>query len=365
MTLNKLGTSLVIALLVFLNSAILQAQPLISFDARSVGMGGTGVASSKLASAAYSNPALVSQPIGGDNFQLLLPVVGVNANDPQGLIDDVDAFNLAVDNLDPIKAQEILAQSIGKPLTVSAYAGTAFGFTVDKFALVFLYNKQYIADFRTTGNTINAAFLVGTGAELTAVGVAIPIFTTENFKLGITPKVVDVNSFDYLELLIDSSGNTGIGNTALGEKQHGTSFNIDVGAAYDFKNGFVLGLVARNLKSQEFTTVLNSKIKLEPQTRAGIAYNGDLFTIAADADLNENEPIAFSEKTQLITLGAELNFLDWMAIRIGYQKNTASTLSGSMKSIGLGFTPFGVGVDIAAIGNEHAIGGAVQLSFTF
>jgi hypothetical protein len=354
-----------VAILLMASNSTVQAQPLISFDARSVGMGGTGVASSKLASAAYSNPALISEPIGDDNFQLLLPVVGVNANDPQGLINDVDEFNIAVDNQDIIKAEEILARSLGKPLTVSAYAGTAFGFAVDTFSLVFLYNKQYIADFKTTGTIFSAAFLVGTGVELTSIAVAVPIVTTENFRLGITPKVVDVTSFDYSELLIDSSGNTGIGNPDLGEKDHGSTFNMDIGAAYDFKNGFVLGVVARNIKSQEYTTILNKKIKLEPQTRAGIAYNGDMFTIAADADLNENTPISFGEKSQLITLGAELNFLDWMAIRFGYQKNTASDLDGSMKSIGLGFTPFGVGIDVSAIGNEHAVGGAVQLSFTF
>ncbi len=364
MNLVKHLTSQSIAALFIFTSISLQAQPLISFDARSVGMGGTGVASSKLASAAYSNPALVSQPIGDDNFQLLLPVVGVNVNDPQGLIDDIDAFNIAVDNQDALTASEILARSLDKPLTVSAYAGTALGFTVDTFSLVFLYNKQYIADLHTAGIGFGA-YLVGTGAELTAIGVAVPIFTTENFKLGITPKVVDVVSFDYQELLIDVNGNSNIGNSGLGEKRHGTSLNLDVGIAYDFKNGFVLGVVARNLKSQEYTTILNNKIKLEPQTRAGIAYNGEWFTIAADADLNENNPISFGEKTRLITLGAELNFLDWMAIRIGYQKNTASDIEGSMKSIGLGFTPFGVGIDISAIGNEHAIGGAVQLSFTF
>jgi len=140
---------------------------------------------------------------------------------------------------------------------------------------------------------------------------------------------------------------------------------MDAGAAYDFKNGFVLGVVVRNLKSQEYTTILNNKIKLDSQMRAGLAYNGDFFTVAVDADLNENEPIAFSEKTQLITLGAEFNFFDWVAIRVGHQKNTAGINKDSMNSIGFGFTPFGVGLDISAMGNSHAIGGAVQLSFTF
>jgi len=361
----KYISTLFVTMVVLFGYSVAQAQPYITFDARTMGMGGSSVASSHLADAAYSNPALVSEPIGDNKFQLILPVVGINLNDPQGLINDVEDFNTAIDNLDPVAADEILTRSLGKPLTVAANAGAAFGFIVNKFAMVFIYNRQYLVDLRTRGLGLTTATLQGRGVELSEIGVALPLYSGTNFKFGITPKIVKVKSYEYFQPLVDASGNIGIWNTDLGEKSHDSSLNMDLGAAYDFKNGFVLGLVARNLNSQEYTTILNNIIKLDPLMRAGVAYNGSIFTIAIDADLTENDAIAFSEKTQLVTLGIEVNIFDWMALRAGYQKNTASINKDSMTSLGLGFTPFGFGIDISAMGNSHEIGGAVQLSFTF
>jgi len=183
--------------LLTLSWTVLHAQPYITFDARSMGMGGSSVASSHLADAAYSNPALVSDPVGGENFQLILPVVGVTINDPKGLIDDVDAFNTAINNSDPFSANSILLRSIGKPLTVAANVGTAFGFSVDKFAMVFLYNKQYMFDLRTNGVFFATATLQGRGIEFSEFGVAMPLYVGDNFKFGITPKIVKVKSFEY------------------------------------------------------------------------------------------------------------------------------------------------------------------------
>ncbi len=345
---------------------MLNAQPFFSFDVRSMGMGGSSVASSKLANAAYSNPALLSRPIGDETAQLLLPVIGVNVVDSQGLINDIREFNDAYDALDIPTATSVLARSIGKPLTVQAYAGGAFGFAVDSVSMVFIYNKQFIGDFRTRSSPlIIDATLDGRGLEVTETGIAIPIFSGNNFKFGITPKVVNVNSYDYFELLIDVAAGTTILNQNTGKRMHNSYVNVDLGSAYDFNNGFVFGLVARNLNSKEFTTIFGNKIKLQPLMRAGIAYNSKYFTLAADMDLNENSAIAYGEKSKLVTIGAELNFFDWVAIRLGHQRNTASVSDQSMNSIGLGFTPFGVGLDIALMGNQYAGGASAQLSFTF
>jgi len=363
---NQLRALSLMSLLSLCFASVLHAQPFTTFDARSMGMGGSSVASSKLANAAYSNPAMVSQPVGDDNFQLLLPIIGFNAADSQGLLDDIDAFNKAFDAADAVTATSILAQSLGKPLTIHAYGGGALGFAVGKFSMVFLYNKQYLFDLRTKQNaSFLDAELQARGIEFTEVGVAIPLYTGDNIKFGITPKIVNVNSYDYLELLIDVAGNSSLVSRNSGKVSHGSNINIDLGSAYDFKNGFVAGVVLRNLNSKEFTTKLGNKIKLASLTRVGFAYNGDLFSIAADMDLNENTAIAFAEKNKFITIGVELNLFDWVAIRVGHQENTASKTNQSMNSLGLGFTPFGIGLDVAIMKNEHALSGAAQLSFSF
>ncbi len=363
---NKLINRVVAALLFLSSSTVVQAQPFTSFDARSMGMGGSSVASSKLANAAYSNPALISKPVGHDNVQLLLPVIGINIDDSQGLQDDIDTLNQAYDAFDIPTAVTALDRSLGKPLAVQAYAGGAVGFSVDDYAMVLIYNKQYQVDFRTQSiGILVEATLEGRGLEYTDVGVAVPLYSGDNFKFGITPKIVSVKSYEYSQLLIDVVAGTAIVRRDSGRKIHGSHFNIDVGSAYDFNNGFVIGMIARNLNSTEYTTVLGNKIKLEPAVRAGFAYNGSLFSIAADMDLTENKAIAYAENTKLVTVGVELNFFDWVAIRVGHQQNTVSKYNQAMNSIGLGFTPFGVGLDLAVIGNQHAIGGSVQLSFSF
>lgn len=331
-----------------------------------MGMGGSSVASTKLANAAYSNPALVSQPVGNDSVQLLLPVIGVNVNDSEGFINDIREFNDAYDALDSATAASVLARSIGKPLTIQAYAGSAIGFAVDKKALVFIYNKQFIGDFRTRSSPLVVdATLEGRGLEITQVGFAAALYLGDNFKLGITSKIVSVNSYDYFELLIDVAAGTTILDQNTGKRVHDSYINFDIGSAYDFNNGFVFGLVVRNIESKEFTSIFGNKIKLQPLMRAGLAYNSEYFTIAADMDLSENNAIAYGKKSKLMTVGAELNLFDWVAIRLGRQQNIASATDQSLNSIGFGFTPFGVGLDIALMGSQYAGAVSAQLSFIF
>ncbi len=55
------------------------------FDARSMAMGGTGVASSRLGSAALFNPALLAVPDDHDHFALTLPAVGAQITDEGNL----------------------------------------------------------------------------------------------------------------------------------------------------------------------------------------------------------------------------------------------------------------------------------------
>ena len=61
-------------------------------DSRSLGMGGTGVASARSVHAPHFNPALLSQSGQSDVFGLLLPQLGFMALDEDDLYESVTDF---------------------------------------------------------------------------------------------------------------------------------------------------------------------------------------------------------------------------------------------------------------------------------
>lgn len=74
------------------------ATPFAPFDVRASGMGGTGVASAKAASAALFNPAMLSAQVEGDKFQFVLGA-GVQAADEDEMFDQVDTIQTTIDAL--------------------------------------------------------------------------------------------------------------------------------------------------------------------------------------------------------------------------------------------------------------------------
>jgi hypothetical protein len=67
--------------------------------ARSMAMGGVGVASGRGVEAAFYNPALLSKQ-KNDDYEIILPYFSVNVADDDNLIDDFDDFDGKVDVLD-------------------------------------------------------------------------------------------------------------------------------------------------------------------------------------------------------------------------------------------------------------------------
>jgi hypothetical protein len=82
----------------------------------------------------------------------------------------------------------------------------------------------------------------------------------------------------------------------------------------------------------------------------------------------ENDPVAFEKPTQYASIGAELDVYDTLQLRLGYRTNL-SVSDSAVASVGLGFSPFGVHLDIAAMANpsdpEKEAGAALELGFYF
>ena len=117
---NKLYSAMLLTFFSIASTTALHAQPFSSTEARSLGMGDTGVASAHGDAAALFNPAMLSeQPIG--TFQIILPNIGASAfADPDSLdalerIDDngyvdnlTDASNRLNNGLDTMNSTEFI-----------------------------------------------------------------------------------------------------------------------------------------------------------------------------------------------------------------------------------------------------------------
>ena len=106
------------------------------------------------------------------------------------------------------------------------------------------------------------------------------------------------------------------------------------------------------------------KLRLVPQTRAGISHTNRWSSVALDVDLYRNDPAGLENYTQYVALGGELNGWNWVQIRAGYRADLVNSRR-NIASFGLGFSPYGVHLDLAVAGNARELGAALQLGFRF
>lgn len=206
----------------------------------------------------------------------------------------------------------------------------------------------------------------------------------EDIAFGLTPKLQTIRTYNYVAALEDDEeiGEGEIEETA----QDYSDFNLDAGIAYQFgaSKQWQAGLVAKNLLSKEYEAesngfgpvnpvtgeqeTLKTTISLDTQFRGGISHTTDWSVVAIDLDLMENDPVAFEAPTQYASIGAEFDLMDLFQFRAGYRTNLSAD-DASVVSAGLGFSPFGVHLDLAAMVNpsdpEKEVGAALEMGFYF
>ncbi|MFL0805673.1 MAG: conjugal transfer protein TraF [Oceanobacter sp.] len=205
-------------------------------------------------------------------------------------------------------------------------------------------------------------------------------FGERKVALGITPKLQKITTFHYVT---EADNDDGIDRDEIEDQaEHFTQANLDIGASFRLgsTNKWVVGVVGKNLIGKEFETkdvpvrggpdglmASGQTITLDPQWRAGVAFNGDITTLALDVDLVENDPIAFEAPTQYAALGAEVDAWDFLQLRMGYRTNM-SVADSDVVSVGLGLS-FGAHLDLALLANPNDIkkeaGFAAELGFNF
>lgn len=358
----KIKQLIVTSTLTALSSTAIAA-PFAVFDARSAGMGGTGVASAHISSAPFYNPAMLAAQREEEDFALLLGG-GVSAQDNNKLLDDIEAYNDAVDIGNTTAYEAAIDSAVGKKLTVQANTFLALGFAGDTWSMAASGNGYVQASVGTTkagAQGINST-VDFTGVEVTETGFSLAR-KFGNLSIGLTPKVQSVTSYDATALLSNNDDLGDIIDTATTNgKDHGTTTNLDVGLVYKLTENWKIGGVLRNALSEDYTTQASNKITLDPQTRAGIAYTGDTITFAVDYDIAKNDPvIAGGEETQYLNAGVELDLADFFQLRAGMSTNTANSAAEEIYSVGVGFTIVAVQLDIAAVGNDNSVSAFVQV----
>lgn len=210
----------------------------------------------------------------------------------------------------------------------------------------------------------------------------------EKVAIGITPKLQKISTFHYGDE-IDSFDEVD-SDTVEDSRKDYSSFNLDIGASYRFgeSDKWMVGVVGKNLLGGDYdyadvwVTPKNSDgiatgvpyrlkggtVSLAPQFRAGVAYNGDWTSVAFDLDLVENDSVAFESATQYAAIGAEFDVFRSLQLRVGYRTNLSAS-DQNIVSAGIGISPFGLHIDIAAMVNpsdvEKEAGIALETGFYF
>jgi hypothetical protein len=389
-----------------------QAIP-FTFEARSLGMGGVGVATADLATAAWANPAmLTNQPMDSD-WSLLIGV-GAFVRDDDDLIGDVEDFQdaderreAAIDAGDlpgEVRASLEMRKIIGgidqKIIAPEVTALFAIGASFEHFAMAISVRSDLIAGGVVTDiscslleNIANPGscsadelfseefnILNVEGVLATEFGVSF----AKDFQLwgrkvsiGIKPKIVELEAYTFEEsiLTIDINDDPTDDDDLTDDDDRedlGTFETLDLGFALDLSDSVRLGLSFRNLITDDFD-LGNSTLNYDTEARIGVAYYNKYLTLAADLDLIENKPLLANNSfdalvKQYLAVGAEFNAFKIVKFRLGASQNIASGISDGARDVeytaGVGIW-LGFNLDVAALLNDNTAGVFLQTGFQF
>ncbi len=397
-------------------SAQVSALPFSPIEPRSFALGGTGVSSASNANAGFLNPALLAVNERDEALVLHAPVLGFRYFDKQNVMDSLanyqrigaeasydtvlHDFNNAIyvnnnvneslvniggwANVMRTRIPDLANKSVQQEFMAAAVVGIPH----EKLNMTFSLSSKIlgggvvdIADSDLTeldriikeaddasllstesfDSTQFASRFRGRGLSTTEFGLSIArqySFAGHDIAVGVTPKYIQATSFDYATYI-----STADFETDLNKKSH-SAFDVDVGAAKSYGNGWSTGVAIKNLIGQKYQTSLDNEIRIKPQARIGISHAMKWVAVAVDMDLNKSQSLGFDSETQYLGIGAELNVFDMSTIRIGYRSNM-SDVDTSLATVGLGIKVYGVQVDLAAGANEDEIDFAAQASFRF
>jgi hypothetical protein len=374
-----------------------------TFDARTLGMGGTSTATATLANAAWANPSMLTRQPMKKDFALLIGV-GAFVRDDEGLIGDVEDFQDAderrEDAIDAGNTEEEASALLdmysivngidGKIIAPEASLLVAMGIAFDSFSMAISARTDVIAGGTVTNlscditqpgcdptEILSEDFNIMNieGVQATEFGVSF----ARDFELGgrrvsvgIKPKVVQLRAFTFSESILTISEEEEDILDKDNKEDLGSLATVDLGFAYDLTDSVLLGLNIRNLINNEYDLDGQTLI-YDTEWEIGVAYNNSFMTLALDYDLTINSPLLANEAftaldRQDLMVGAEFRAGRYVMLRLGAMKNLAPHISDGAQEVrytaGVGFW-LGFNLDIAAIVNDNTAGVMLQTGFSF
>lgn len=199
------------------------------------------------------------------------------------------------------------------------------------------------------------------GAVITEYGVSFSrrLGTARGLSIGASIKGVQFDTFDY----------EGLVNTAESEafsyrdhRRPYSDLNVDVGMTATLKRNLHWGLTARNLIARRYRTVRGNVIELKPVVRAGIAWQRERLTVAADLDLTRNEPLGFDADRRFLAVGVERRWARW-SLRGGVRHNLVDGVQ--LYSLGTAVRLGRAEIALSAAVAKDTIASALRFAFEF
>lgn len=365
-----------------LGSLAMTAHASYTADARSNGMGNTGVVSADFVTAPFHNPALGALYRDTDDFGLVLPAIGAQIDDSDDMLSSVEDIHDVWDSIGnnaPSSEQEAeldrLLDKLSASQPVNAKAGLSASLAIPtRFASMNLFAKGYtevvsVPEIADTGSTTDRYENSVVGAM--AFGVAdYGVSLSRNFNIagqniafGISPKMQTFMTYSVRTTLDDFEFEDYDQNEISD-----SAFNLDLGAAWNY-HGFRTGLVVKNVMSQSIDVAnYNAKYELDPHAILGVGFVNDYFSVSMDMDLTTQTRFSNTDNddTQMVRIGLEGNAWDWFQGRVGYEMDLEDNIDGTVTA-GIGFSPFSVlHFDVAAnYTGENQFGASASLALTF
>lgn len=375
----------------------------VVLDARSVGLSDTGVASSRGIESVRHNPAHshhLAKEVDTFAFSWSL---GVNAFDEDGLIDDVEDGEDAIDELErksdagtvqsgdsePVIAalramdgdivqiglDDTMVFGIPKTAAGGNYSyAVSLGVTADVAATFELDDRdvQTIRNSETTGSFDENSLvspLKASGVAVAELGVTAAremslVQLPAPVTIGATFKYQDIRIIDY-RVAIGAFDSLSDANDDQNRKDH-TGFNVDIGAHTRLNEKLAVGAVIRNLIPKSYSGPLSDDFDSKPQLVAAVNYTAGPAHINFDLDVNKREGFSVLPDRQDAKLGLELRAGNWGQLRLGYRTDLSSNYDDSV-SLGFGFSAgsaFNVDLGVFKAGGE-SLGLGMQIGFAF
>ncbi len=364
-------------------------------DARSQGMGNTGVVSADYLTAPLHNPAIGAMHRDHDDFGLLLPAVGANLYDQDeslSAIDDAqdayDALERSVNQNDQASAlahaQKLQASldaiSGSSPVTVNAGVSAVVAIPTSALS-VNLFTTGYVEmivnpNVASSSEASQNLETIISNYENSEVGL-IAFGTAEaglafsrkfeiggqNFAFGISPKYQHLVTYSQ-NVTMDSFDLDNYDESEVSK----SVFNMDMGALWH-KDAYRVGLMVKDLFKQDIETEIGGyTYELSTRATLGFGYVSEYFTLSLDADLTKQTRFKELEgdDSQFVRVGIEGNAWGWAQLRAGYEVDLQDNLENAVTA-GIGFSPFdAISLDIAgSYAGENQFGAAMNLAFTF